>query len=211
MTAPAAGADVAHAATAGQRDALVRCLDAGGVALFGADTVYGLCCDPLSAAAVARLFALKGRSRAKPAALAFFSPAAALAALPELGVRTRAAIEALLPGPLTLLVRNPAGRFLLAGGELLGVRVIDIGITLERPVLQSSANLAGGRDPRTLDEVPAAIRAAVDLELDRGELPGTPSTVIDLGDYEDRGTWQVVREGALSAADVRRALVGSRA
>jgi L-threonylcarbamoyladenylate synthase len=197
--------------TVAQRDALIGCLDAGGVALFGADTVYGLCCDPLRADAVARLFALKGRPRAKPAALAFFSLAAAFAALPELGGRTRAALATLLPGPLTVLVRNPAGRFPLAGGELLGVRVIDIGVELERPVLQSSANLAGGRDPRTLAEVPAAIRAAVDLELDRGELPGTPSTVVDLGDYEDRGAWQVVRQGALSVADVSCALVGSLA
>jgi L-threonylcarbamoyladenylate synthase len=209
MTAPTAGARAPRAVAAAQRHAFVRCLDAGGVALFGADTVYGLCCDPLRAAAVARLFALKARPRAKPAALAFFSLAAALDALPELGERTRAAFAALLPGPLTLLVRNPAGRFPLAGGELLGVRAIDIGLELERPVLQSSANLAGGRDPRTLDEVPAEIRAAVDLELDCGELPGMPSTVVDLGDYEESGAWRMIRAGALSEAEVRRALVGS--
>ena len=53
-------------------------------------------------------------------------------------------------------------------------------------MLQSSANLAGGRDPRTLDEVPAAIRAGVDLEIDRGPLPGTPSTVVDLGALRGR-------------------------
>jgi L-threonylcarbamoyladenylate synthase len=76
-------------------------------------------------------------------------------------------------------------------------------------VLQSSANLAGGRDPRTLDEVAAAIRAGVDFELDRGELPGTPSTVVDLRDYEQHDAWRVVRTGALTEAQVRRALVGS--
>jgi L-threonylcarbamoyladenylate synthase len=208
MTA-AAGARSARAATAAQRDALVRCLDGDGVALFGADTVYGLCCEVLSATAVARLFALKGRSRAKPAAVAFFSLAPALDALPELGEHTRAALAALLPGPLTLLVPNPARRFPLAGGELLGVRVIDIGIELERAVLQSSANRAGGRDPRTLDEVPAAIRAGVDFELDRGELPGTPSTVIDLSEFEHRGVWRVLRTGASSEAQISRALVRS--
>ena len=200
----------APAATAAtQQDGLVRCLDAGGVALFGADTVYGLCCDPVRADAVARLYTLKGRDREKPAALAFFSLAAALGALPELGPRTRAAFAALLPGPLTLLVPNPARRYPLAGGELLGVRVIDIGIDLERPVLQSSANPAGGGDPRSLDEVAAGIRAAVDLELDRGVLPGTPSTVVDLASFEATAGWRVVRQGALSDAEIRGALVGS--
>ncbi len=177
------------------RDALGRTVAAGGVALFGADTVYGLCCDPENAAAVDRLFALKGRPRAKPAALAFFDLDAALAALPELGPRTRAALCALLPGPLTLLVANPRGRFPLAGGGLLGIRVIDVGIALAAPVMQSSANRSGGPDPRTLEEVPASIRAGVDLELDRGELPGTPSTVLDMSAYEASGEYAVVRAG----------------
>lgn len=190
--------------------ALDRCLSRGGVALFAADTVYGLCCDPLDERAVERLFELKGRPRAKPAALAFFALEPALAALPWLGPRTRAALTALLPGPLTLLVPNPARRFPLAGGELLGVRVIDVGIVLDRAVLQSSANLAGGPDPRTLAAVPASIRAGVDLTLERGELPGTPSTVVDLSAFECSGAWRVLREGASSTAAVERALVGSR-
>ena len=114
-----------------------------------------------------------------------------------------------MSAPLTLLVANPARRFPLAGGEALGVRVIDIGYELERPVLQSSANLAGGPAPRTLAAVPARIRAAVDLELDRGALPGTPSTVLDLRDFERTGSWRVVREGTFTPAEIERALVGS--
>lgn len=189
--------------------ALDRCLAGGGVALFPADTVYGLCCDPLDAHAVERLFELKGRPRAKPAALAFFALEPALAALPWLGARTRRAFQALLPGPLTLLVPNPERRFPLAGGELLGVRVIDVGIELARPILQSSANLAGGPDARTLAAVPASIRAGVDLALDGGELPGTPSSVVDLSRFESRGSWRLLREGACSAVAIERALVGS--
>ena len=127
-----------------------------------------------------------------------------------MGERTRAALCALLPGPLTLLVPNPAGRFPLAGGELLGVRVIDVGLELDRPVVQTSANLAGGPEPRTVAQVPAQIRAAVDLVLDRGELPGTPSTVVDLGALEATGRWRIVRQGACTRAEIERALVGSR-
>jgi L-threonylcarbamoyladenylate synthase len=189
--------------------ALERCLADGGVAVFPSDTVYGLACDPESPAAVARLYELKGRAPAKPAAVMFFALAPALAALPELGPRTRAAAEALLPGGLTLLLPNPAERFALACGpdpRTLGLRVPALTAALDAlgaitaAVLQSSANLAGGPDARTLAEVPAAIRGQADLVLDAGELPGTPSTVVDLRDYEDGGGWAVLRAGAVPVA-----------
>jgi L-threonylcarbamoyladenylate synthase len=182
----------------------------GGVAVFAADTVYGLCADAQNAGAIERMLELKRRPPGKPVALAFFSLEPALAALPELGERTRAALRSLLPGPLTLLVPNPAGRFPLAGGDLLGVRVIDVGLELDRPVLQTSANLSGGPEPRTLAQVPAQIRDGADLVLDRGELPGTPSTVVDLGALETTGRWRILREGACTRAEIERALVGSQ-
>ncbi len=132
----------------------------------------------------------------------FFDLELAMVALPELGPRTRAAAERLLPGPLTLLLANPAGRFALACGDdpgMLGLRVP----VLERfsevrwPALQSSANRAGGPDPRSLAEVPELLLRAVDLVIDAGELPGTPSTVVDLRGYERDGAWRVVRDGAV--------------
>jgi L-threonylcarbamoyladenylate synthase len=73
-------------------------------------------------------------------------------------------------------------------------------------VLQSSANRTGGPDARTLDEVPAAIRREADLVLDGGELAGTPSTVLDLRDYEERGGWAILREGAVPSDAVARAV-----
>ena len=91
-----------------------RCIAAGGVALFPADTVYGLATDPESGEGVDRLYRLKGRSSQQPAAVMFFQLELALAALPELGGRTLAALERLLPGALTLLLPNPARRFPLA-------------------------------------------------------------------------------------------------
>ena len=179
------------------------CVRAGGVAVFPADTVYGLGCDPRSPDAVERLYALKGRPPGKPAAVMFFSLAAALAALPELGARTRAALERLLPAALTLLLPNPHGRFALAcGGDpsTLGVRVPDVpalsGVRLA--VLQSSANRSGGADARRLADVPEQIRTGASLVLDGGELPGTPSTVVDLRDYEETGRWEVLRPGLVA-------------
>jgi L-threonylcarbamoyladenylate synthase len=180
--------------------AFERVVAGGGVAVFPADTVYGLACDPESGWAVQRLYALKGRPADKPAAVMFFSLASALTALPETGARTRSALERLLPGGVTLLLPNPERRFPLACGPdpgTLGLRVPELpalaGVGV--PVLQSSANASGGADARRLADVPEAIRAGADLVLDGGELPGTPSTVVDLRRYEETGEWTVLRTG----------------
>jgi L-threonylcarbamoyladenylate synthase len=184
---------------------------AGGVAVFPADTVYGLAAAPSDAAAVARLYELKGRSAAKPAALMFFDRDRALAELPGLGPRTRRALERLLPGGVTLLLPDPDPDR-AAAGAALGLRVPRLDGPLaalagvELPVLQSSANVSGGPDPRTVADVPEAIRGGVDLVLDAGPLPGTPSTVIDLRRWEDGGAWTIVREGALAREAVADAL-----
>jgi L-threonylcarbamoyladenylate synthase len=73
-------------------------------------------------------------------------------------------------------------------------------------VVATSANLAGGADPRRLEDVPPEIRSHVAAEVDAGELPGTPSTVVDLTAPEP----SVLREGAVPAAEalarVREAL-----
>jgi L-threonylcarbamoyladenylate synthase len=177
-----------------------ECVRGGGVVVFPADTVYGLACDPVNADAVARLYELKGRPPDKPAAVMFFSAAA----LPELGPRTRALAERLLPGAVTLLV--PSDLYPLAGGSgTLGLRVPDLprfaDVTV--PVLQSSANLAGGPDARRLQDVPASIRSGADLVIDGGELAGTPSTIVDLRDYERSGELAILRHGAVPEAVIR--------
>ena len=197
---------------------LEECLASGGVAVFPADTVYGLCCDPLNESAVRRLYELKGRPAERPAAVMFFALSALLSTLPDLTDRERTALQALLPGPVTLLLSNPAHRFPLAGGpgeggtDTLGVRVPLWGSQLavlggvRIPVLQSSANRSGEPDARRLQDVPESIRAGAELVLDGGELPGVSSTVIDLCEYERRGEWRIVREGALPRSAVARAL-----
>ena len=183
----------------------------GGLAVFPADTVYGIACDPENRFAVERLYLLKRRSLDKPSAVMFFDLELALLALPELGERLREALRRLLPGSVTVLVPNPAGRFPLAcGGDpsTLGLRVPSVPqlAGVRRPVLQSSANRAGGPDPRRLSEIPELIRSAVDLVIDGGDLPGTPSTVVDLTGFEETGRWEVVRAGAVPEAALGVAL-----
>jgi len=169
-----------------------RCIAGGGIAVFPADTVYGLACAPGDAAAIARMYALKGRAPEKRSATMWFSADA----LPALPARTAAAIRSLVPGPLTFVV-----------GEL-GIRVPDVPLLrgVGVAVLQTSANHAGGPDARRLADVPADIRAGADLVIDGGELPGTPSTVVDLTRYEDHGEWVVLREGAVAHAALEAVL-----
>ena len=190
-----------------------RCMSVGGVAVFPADTVYGLACDPTNPVAVDRLYALKRRRRDKPSAVMFFELDLALAALAELGPDTRVALSRLLPGAVTVLVANPAGRYPLACGDdpsTLGLRVpvVESLRGVRWPVLQSSANVADGPDARRLEQVPESIRRAADMVIDGGELPGTASTVIDLRDYERDHGWNIVRQGAVSASIVEAALAG---
>jgi len=164
------------------------CIAGGGVVVFPADTVYGLACDPSNEAAVARLYALKGRPPDKPAAVMFFE-----LVFGDFG--------GLLPGGVTLLLPNPERRFPLActtDPETLGIRVPFLA-PVGRPVLQSSANLAGGPDARRLEDVPQSIRDGADLVIDGGILPGIASTVIDLRTPE----WRILREGAVSRASVQ--------
>jgi len=183
-----------------------RCISVGGVAIFPADTGYGLATEPDSREGVDRLYRLKGRLPDKPSAVMFFQVEAALAALSELEPRTRQAVESLLPGPVTLLVPNPAHRYPLACGnepDTLGIRVPRLEGALEPlasarwPVLQSSANRAGQPDARRIEDIDPVVRAGADLVLDAGSLPGTPSTVVDLSAWEEGGTVELVREGAL--------------
>jgi L-threonylcarbamoyladenylate synthase len=145
----------------------------------------------------------------------YFALETALADLPELHDAEREALTVLLPGPVTLLLANRRQRFAPACRTdpttlglrvpLLNERLRALG-SLAAPVMQSSANLSGEADARSLAEIPHGVLAGADLVLDGGELPGTPSTVVDLRDYEEQRRWHILREGALPAADVERLL-----
>jgi L-threonylcarbamoyladenylate synthase len=193
--------------------AFERCIGVGGVVLFPSDTVYGLACDPEDRVAVERLYLLKRRPLTKPSAVMFFSLEAALPVFGAMGPRTREAIARLLPGQVSLLLPNPQRLFPLACGadpSTLGLRVpvVPSLAAATVPVLQSSANRAGAPDPRSLDDVPTFLREAADLVIDGGDLPGVPSTVVDLRGLESSGRWSVVRPGAVAESAVAAAIVG---
>ena len=92
--------------------------------------------------------------------------------------------------------------------ETLGVRCVSVPALrgVAWPVLQTSANDAGGPDARTLAEVPAEIRRRCEMVVDGGPLPGVASTIVDLRGFEPAGEWEVVRHGGLAETDLRAAL-----
>ena len=192
------------------RKALERCVSGGGVAVFPSDGLYGLACDPLDAGAIARIHRLKGRDDGKPSAVMYFSPLAIRELVAGLGPRTKAVVSALLPGPVTLVVANPQRRYPLAcrqDPERLGIRLIGgpLAGTMS-PVFQTSANLSGEPAPTRFEDVPDSILDGVDLAIDGGELPGLPSTVVDVASIDEDGSWRVLRDGALSPGDLASAL-----
>lgn len=189
----------------------VAALRAGVPVILPTDTVYGLCADAYREAPVRRLCRLKRRPDDMPLALLASDLDVILDAVPELRGRAAVLARGLLPGPFTLILPNPGRRFRWLSGadpESIGIRVPELPdesrAVLERvgAVAATSANLHGGRDPARPGDVPEEIWSAVGALVDVGELPGTPSTVVDLRGPQPR----VLREGAVPAADALAAI-----
>ena len=158
----------------------VAALRAGRAVILPTDTVYGLCALPAHEDV---LFDLKGRDRSKPVALLAAGVDALLESVPGLDCSV---LEQYLPGPYTLVFGDVGVRVPKLPPVAAAV-ILEVGV-----VAATSANLAGGPDPRRVEDVPEEIRAACGAIVDAGELPGVPSTVIDLTTGEPR----VLRQGA---------------
>lgn len=165
----------------------VAALRSGRAVILPTDTVYGLCALPAHEDV---LFDLKGRDRSKPVALLAADVDSLLAAVPGLD---RSVVEQYLPGPYTLVFGDVGVRVPVLPPVATAV-VLEVGV-----VAATSANLAGGPDPRRIEDIPEEIRGACGAIVDVGELPGVPSTVIDLTSGEPR----VLRQGAGRLPDGR--------
>ena len=192
-------------------DDAVAAIRGGRLAIVPTDTVYGLATTPYDEDAVRGLYLAKGRVEQQPTALVVRDIELLLECLPELEGVTERVARVLLPGAYTLILPNPGRRFpWLAGSrpQTLGVRIPELAgparHVLDRAgaLVATSANLPGGPDPHTLGDVPERLRAAAAAVVDGGELPGTPSTVLDLTGDEP----VVIREGAVPADEALRAV-----
>lgn len=187
-------------------DETVAAIRAGELVVIPTDTVYGLACTPYREGPVRVMSSLKGRGFSQPIALVAASLDWLFECVPELRGRSGVVARALLPGPYTLVLPNPARRYPWLTGDrphTIGVRVPRVeGLAAHvldavGAVAATSANRHGDADPRRLEELPAEMLAEVAAVVDGGELPGTPSTVLDLTGPEPR----VLREGAVPGAD----------
>jgi L-threonylcarbamoyladenylate synthase len=160
----------------------VAALRAGQPVLLPTDGVYGLCCA-VEEDAVVRLYEVKGRDARRPTAIVAASIEALQAMVPELDA------DAVLLGPYTTILPNPAHRFRWLTGDrpdTLGVRVPTLpAVTRDvldavGAVVATSANEPGEPPAATLDEVPKRIRDGCAAEIDAGRLAGVASTVVDV-------------------------------
>lgn len=184
----------------------VAALRAGQLVVLPTDTVYGLCADAYRERHCLRLYVAKRRPETMPVQLLAADLDTILDAVPEARGRGAVVARALLPGPYTLILPNPARRFRWLSGtrpETIGIRVPELpaeALAVVRrvgAVAATSANLHGGPDPSRLEDVPQELLDACGAAVDGGDLPGSPSTVVDLTGQEPT----VLREGAVPATE----------
>ena len=189
-------------------DSAVSAINAGKLVVLPTDTVYGLCANPYRREPAEKIFEVKGRDQQQAIALVASDLEMLFECIPELRGRAATIARELLPGAYTLVFPNPARRYRWLTGarpETIGVRVPAVDgygkQVLDRvgAVAATSANLHGQPDARSVADIPQEILGRVAEVVDAGELPGTPSTVIDYTGERP----VVLREGA---GDVERAL-----
>jgi L-threonylcarbamoyladenylate synthase len=187
----------------------VEVLRRGGLVAYPTDTVYGLAARPSDDQAVERLFAVKRRRPDQSTPLLIASPADLARIVEDVPQVARDLIRAFWPGGLTIVLRKaPSFQSRAVVGDTVGLRVPDHPVPRElvrllgEPITGTSANIAGGPEPLTADDVRAQLVEGVDLVIDGGRCPGgTPSTVVDCTTEPPR----VVREGAVSREELVRA------
>jgi len=181
----------------------------GGLVAYPTDTVYGLAALPSHDAACTRLFEAKKRAPDQSMPLLIACPHDLALVAADVPAVARRLIGQFWPGGLTIvLAKAPTFRSLAVTGDTVAVRVPDHPVPRElvrllgSPITGTSANIAGGPEPVTADEVRSQLGEAVDLILDGGRCPGArPSTVIDCTVEPPR----MVREGAISREELVRA------
>jgi L-threonylcarbamoyladenylate synthase len=183
-------------------DRAVDALRHGGVVAYPTDTLYGLAVDPRSAAAVARLFALKGRDAASaiPLIAASLEQAREAGAFSDVHSRLAASFW---PGPLTIVLPAAAviARELLGAGSTVALRVPAhpiaqaLAARLGFCITSTSANRTGEPAATTAQQVSNELMTGLDLVLDGGPSPGgAPSTIVDVTGDRPR----LVRAGAIA-------------
>ena len=185
----------------------VAALRDGGLAILATDTVYGVAADIRRDDAVRALYGAKGKDPGEPLQLLFPADPSSLTPYARLSPDAARLIDALGPGPWTIITpaadgwSSPA----LAGGGTVGVRmppVPTLQAVLEQlgaPLAASSANRHGDPSPTTCAQALASMGERCAAVIDDGPTShGLDSSVIDCSVTPPR----ILREGALPAATI---------
>jgi L-threonylcarbamoyladenylate synthase len=191
--------------------AAARVLGDGGLVAFPTETVYGLGADATSGAAVARLYAAKGRPRFNPL-IAHVAEAKAALALARFSDEAKLLAGVFWPGPLTLVLPKadgcPVSELATAGLDSIAVRVPDHPIARDllkafgRPVVAPSANQSGHVSPTLAEHVRADLAGRIDQIIDGGPASvGIESTIVSF-----LGPPTLLRPGGLPREAIERVL-----
>ena len=183
----------------------------GGVVVFPTHGLYGLGADPFNAAAVERIYAIKGREVRKALLVLIADmPSLERVAVPP-GALILDRMRRFWPGRVTFVLqaRRDLPAALTGFGDKIGVRLVahPVAAALVRavgaPVTGTSANLSGSGGSAAVEALDARLLDAVDLVLDAGPLAGGPgSTVVDVTGRAPL----ILREGAVPAEEIRMVL-----
>lgn len=184
-------------------------LKSGGVAAFPTDTVYGLAADAFNDAAIQQLFEAKGRDFNKAIAVLVGDLKQVFLLTEELPDAATTLINHFWPGGLTLIVtKRPNLPPSLSPTPTIGIRMPDHPLALMLlqefgPLATTSANLAGGKNPQTADDVLEQLDGRIPLILDGGACKGgIPSTIVDC----TRNPIAILRYGAIEEGAIHSAL-----
>lgn len=183
----------------------------GGVIVYPTDTIYGIGVNAFDDEAIKRVFALKQRDLAKPLLVIVHNLDMVKLLVSTIPVVAHRLIERFWPGPLTILfpaVEHISNK-LAAGTGKIGIRIPDNRLCLElvsfcgKPITSTSANVSGGANPMSVQQVADSICSNVDVIIDGGMLKSSvPSTVVDV----TTGDVVIVREGVISSEEIENAL-----
>lgn len=188
-------------------------IKSGGLCAVPTETVYGIACNALDAAAVERIYELKGRPSIKPLSIMIPGKEAMELYCREVPPQAKILAEEFWPGPLTIVLEAKTDLIpgiVLAGGHTVGLRCPANVLTLAAlnesgvPFAAPSANPSGKPSPKTAGEVLSYFDGQIEAVIDGGECTlGTESTIISLA----QEPYRILRLGALDEEKIRSCLV----
>ena len=196
--------EILHAGDMARAAEIIR---RGGLVAVPTETVYGLAANGLDAAAVEKIYAVKGRPEVKPLSLMVHGPEAMEKCWSAVPDAARSLAGDFWPGPLTIVAKSAPDvpDIVRAGGETVGLRCPDHPLTLELlercrvPLAAPSANPSGAPSPKTASQVLEYFDGRIDAVIDGGECGiGLESTLISLSE----APYKILRAGALDAVEL---------